>query len=437
MPTTYKLEPATEAACILRMVADPSVLARVHRHLKPEGFEALEAKVLASAAVAYYKEWGRAPTATALMQELRERVNAGRLTVEQLRSAAHYLEGARGFAHVESEYAINLLLERERGEALWLGLEEGARLHAAGKVDDIVKVIARANAIGKVDREKGVDFRSNLSTRTQTRLETKNVRKWGTGIPDLDDIINGGPDLENPLGCVESAPKNGKSLTLAHIALHIAALGGNAVYFSMENGLGEALLRMDAAVAGVPMNDVKARATEVEAAVSDWFSNCRGRLHVVEMPQKTTTVNDLEAYLDILAVEEDFHPHCVITDYPKEMTCADPDSFEREDQRVAEVYRELRAMHRRRGHIGWTAAQLSAGGMEKKMATRGSTGGALAIEQLVDIMVAIGRTQEEEQSGLVRFGVTASRVCGSGLSTVAQSSAYEMGRVVAAFIPKP
>lgn len=439
---TYKFNPETEAAVIRQIVADPSVLPKFHRHLRADGFEAAESKTLVSGALAYFKANGRAPTWVALMQELRERLNAGRLRADDFGRCAAFLEEARERPPLASEYVVDLVLGRERSEALWLALEEGSKLHVAGardaaKLDEIVRVVAKADAIGKVDQDMGVDVLDDLDARTRAREETKQPKRWGCGIPDLDDLMDGGPSLDNPLGCIEAGPKQGKSLALGHISLSTAALGGVAVHFSMENGKAEVLKRMDAAVAGIPIREVHQRAREVDVYVRRWWTAVRargGRLHVAKLPQRTTTVKDLEAYLDILAIEEALIPDVVVVDYPKEMSATNPEGLEKHEQ-LEEIYSELRSLGERRRHIVWTAAQLKAAGLEKRMAGRGDTGNALAIEQLVDVMVAIGRTAEEEKDHLARFGIAASRFCQSGTSTAPLSTAYDQGRILANFIP--
>jgi archaellum biogenesis ATPase FlaH len=436
MPTrAYKLTRDSEAAVVRQMLADPAVLPKIHRYVRAAGFEAPEAIWLVGAALDHYKARGRAPTPVACLQDLRDKVNAGRMTARELDECATYLGAAKARPPITSDHAVDLVLKREREDALFAAVEESGRLLAAAKFDEVAKVVTRADVIGKVDLEMGVDWGEDLDRRTEDRIHKVQPRRWGTGIPDLDDLMDGGISADNPLGCIQAGPKNGKSLWLSHVALHSVALGAQVAFFSTENGRDEVIKRMDAAVAGVPIREVLSRATEVQAAVRDFKATCRGRLHVKKFPQKTTKPKEMEAYLDILAVEFGFQPQVVVIDYPGEM--APDEEQEKRHEDLADIFRSIRAMCERRKFIAWTAAQLKSGGVEKKMAGKGDTGGAIAIEQLVDIMLSIGRTAEEVEAGLVRFGVTESRFSRDHVTTGAIPTAYDMGRIVASFLPRP
>lgn len=765
-------------------------MSKVHRHLRAGGFETPEATWIVGAILDHYRGRGRAPTPVAALQDLRDKVNAGKMKPDELAACAQWLAAAKSRPPITSDHAVDLVLKREREDALFGAVEEAGRLLASGKFDEISKVVTRADVIGKVDLEMGVDWGADIDRRTDERIHKVQPRRWGTGIPDLDDLMDGGISSENPLGCLQGGPKSGKchargqgilmangsikkvedihagewlmgpdgapklvlmtntgtgemyevrpnrrekpwrvnadhiltligtgragharhggeiidvpvkewltwspkkkhafklwkapvdkfmrspeenrlpldpyflgvllgdgslshggvgvttadpeiveevrrqalryglrvrqakgklgaptyymsgtmgiknpivrvlealglrdktsgdkyipqkyatadrtarldllaglvdtdghltrrggyeyvsksraladgvafvarslglsarvveiqkscqggftgtyfrlhiygdtgeipcriarkvvkrdpkrllrrhrsstrlgftvvptgkvepyfgftlsgdgryllddftvthnSLGLGHIALHSMAIGAQTFYVSVENGKAEVIKRMDAAVAGVPIREVLQRAEEVRQAVAAFKASCRGRLHVQKFPQKTTRPKDIEAYLDILAVEFGFVPQVVLIDYPGEMS---PD--EEQESRweaLAEIFRSLRAMCERRGFIAWTAAQLKSGGVEKKMAAKGDTGGTIGIEQLVDVLVSIGRTAEEAENGQVRFGITESRFCRDHVTTGAIPSAYEMGRIVAGFLPRP
>lgn len=435
MPKSYGMNVETERAVVRQIVADPMVLLQVGRYLRPDGFDDPDVRDVVRAAMSYFKEAKAAPTAVAILEEIRRQSNAGKVPAARVRALAGVVTDAIEAPGLESEYVINRIVSHERSEALWSSLERGIKLHQSGSLDDIVVEVERANAIGRSGSAVGQDHRASLAARSAMRRKHKAPQRWGTGIVELDDMTDGGLSLDNPLGMVLAPPKGGKSLFLDFVALHHQSIGGYAVYFSFENGEREVLDRHDAAISLVPIKDLYRRADEVEEKVANFLARTSGGVYVVKFPGgRATSCRDLDAFMERLRLELSVLPTLFVFDYVDEMAANDPDKYDKRHEELEAVCQEQRALCEKWRCVGWTASRVSKAALEKKVPDVGDVAGAFAKANVVDLMVAIMRTDEEKLDERIRFAVLASRFSPDVPPSAALASAFSCGRIVAQLV---
>jgi replicative DNA helicase len=430
MPT-YGFNGEMERAVVRQILADPLVLPRIARHLRPEGFEDPMVKVIVGAALLYFKAANAAPTAVAVLQEIREQVNRGKAKPGFVQEVASAIEDARTRPGVSSDYVVDKVLRAERDLALWGALERSTKLYVAGKRDEIVTEIERAASIGRVDSTMGQDHVGTLAARTEYRLKYKAPIRWGTGIVELDDLTDGGLSLDNPLGCFLAPPKGGKSQALDQCALFHQEMGGFAFYGSLENGEREVLDRHDASIAMVPIKHLHARADEVEAKVRAFCERTKGGMHVKKFPGgRQTCCRDVDAYLVELRASQSVTPTLIVLDYWDELAANDPDKYEKRHEELEAIGQEMRALAEKWKCVCWTASRVTKAALEKKGIDVGDVAGAFAKANVVDLMVAIIRSAEDKAGEKVRFAVVASRFSGDAAPTGPLPSALACGRIV-------
>ncbi len=434
MAKSYGMNPETERAVIRQMIADPQVLARLDRHIRPDGFDNEEARDVVRAALSYYRQAKAAPTAVAVMEEIRRQSNAGKVPMDRVRVLYDFVTDACEAPGLETEYVITRVIEHERKEALWASLNLGIKHHQSGNFDDIVIEVERANAIGRGGGAVGQDHVESLASRSDMRRKYKAPRRWGTGIIELDDMTDQGLSLDNPLGMVLAPPKGGKSLFLDCCAIHHQAIGGYAVYFSFENGEREVLDRHDAAISLVPIKEIYSRADEVELKVAKFVARSQGGCYVVKFPGgRSTSCRDLDAFMQRLRIERGIIPTLFVFDYVDEMAANDPDKYDKRHEELEAVCQEMRALCEKWRCVGWTASRVTKASLEKKVIDVGDVAGAFAKANVVDLMVAIMRSDEEKLDERIRFAVLASRFSPDVPPSAALPSAFACGRIVAGF----
>lgn len=429
--TGYELNPDMELAVVRQILADPTVLPRIARYVRADGFEDPMVKAIVGAALDYFKVSNEAPTAVAVLQEVREAVNRGKAKRELVAQVGDAIERAREKRGVASDYVVQKILKAERDRALGTALDRSSKLYAAGKRDEVFLEIEKARTIGATSSSIGQDHVEGLAARTARRLKYKAPRRWGTGIYELDDITDGGLSLDNPLGCVLAPPKGGKSLFLDHCALHHQQIGGFAIYCSFENGEGEVLDRHDAAISMVPIKQIYSRAEEVEEKVRAFCDAAGGGMHVKKFPGgAATSCRDLDTYITEYRAMKDVAPTLIVFDYWDEMAANDPPKYEKRHEELEAIGQEMRALCEKWRCVGWTASRVKQSSTEKKGLDVADVAGAFAKANVVDLMVAILRSDEEKLDEKVRFSVIASRFSADTRPTGSLPSAFSCGRIV-------
>lgn len=418
-----------ERATVRQMLADPTLIPKIARHARAEGFAQKPAQTIARIALRVFKTAGEVPTRTQIVQELQDEVAGGKLVVGHAEAAEAWLR-ASDAPTVPSSYVVEKVLGRERQRALMMAVEQAGELHLKGEYDAILPAIQRADTVGRLTSGKGVDLRASLDARTRARIKHKAPERFGTGVAEIDDVMDGGLSLDNPLGLFIGGLKSGKSLALDAIALHLASVGQHVAQFTLENGENEVLLRHDAAVSGIPMSQVYSRADEVHERVSDWFSLHQGSIWVRKMPS-SASVKDTEIELDAKRHEDGWTPTVILWDYTKLFSANDPKRWDGRPQELGAITLEMRECLERRRCVGWSAAQVKNSALEKETPSAADIGYSTEMMENVDIGIAICRTLEERNDDLVRFFVAASRFSADGRQTIPLASAYTCGRICA------
>jgi replicative DNA helicase len=119
-----------EAAVVKQLIADPKLIARLEPHLRPDGFATEEAREAVGAALEYYRATRTAPTSVAIIEEIQKRsVEGGKVTAERVAQLREWVVDACDGAALASDYVVDRIVSRERGEALWRALNAGIKLH--------------------------------------------------------------------------------------------------------------------------------------------------------------------------------------------------------------------------------------------------------------------------------------------------------------------
>lgn len=428
--STYGFAPDMEKASIRQLIQDPSLLPKIARHARAEGFASKPAQLIYKVAARVYKSLAEAPTATQILQELHDEVLSGKILAPHADEAVAWLRAVMqpGSAGVSSAYVVDKVLSRERQRALMQAIEDAGELHIKGEYDNILPAFQRADAVGRLAGGKGVDMKGSLQSRTMSRIRHQSPRRYGTGITELDDLLGGGLSKDNPLGLVMGGLKSGKSLGLDAFALHLVATGEHVAQFTFENGENEVLLRHDAAISCVPMDQVYSRADEVHEKVDEWFGPGHGSLWIRKM-SPGSCVKDTEIELEGKLQDDGWSPTVILWDYTKLMNPNDPKRWDGRHQELGAVTLEMRECLERRGCVGWTAAQVKNSALEKETLVAGDIGHSTEILENVDVAVALCRTSEERNDQLVRFYLAACRFSADMTQTAPLTTAYSYGRV--------
>ncbi len=426
-PPGYELTEEMELATVRQILADPTLLPRLAKHLTPSRFEVPMAQLCTRLALGYWKRFSSVPTRVALIQEAKALTSQGQ-TVDAL-DVADYIERASAASPLESRYVLDRIMGVERREATFAAIEESTKAYRRGDYDVFLKKAEEAHAVGRVDDAPGMDFRKTLLARS-ARRRMGPPPLWGIGVPEIDDLIRG-LDI-GELGCVMAKTGGGKSIYLGHVALYVMATSGFCVYFTTE--ISENLItdRQDAAISKISIPELHRNVDLVEDRVSCWFDKVKGGLIVKKVP-KYSTSRDLETYLDGIRIEHGAEPDVVVVDYADEMNPNDSSKYDKRHEELVAVHEELRDLAERRRTRVWTASQVTlTEALEKRNPTMSDMAGARGKAFKDDVIVAICQSAEEAQDGYARFFVAKGRNCRGGVQTDPIPTGYVIGRLTLA-----
>jgi archaellum biogenesis ATPase FlaH len=417
-----------QLAIMRELVADPVLMPKLAAYLKAEKFDDANIAMVIGATLGYYKTQGAVPTTVAVVQELRRQVEGGKLTYDRLSDANALFDEAEDQPPAARDYILERVFDEERKAALYAALDNGFKLYRQGEYDEVIAGVEAAAAVGRVDASLGVDFRASQETRLSARKEGKQPPRWGTGIVDLDDCIRGGL-AQGELGCILGAPKYGKSMMLAYITLHTMRQGGTVVYYSLEMSEQDLIDRLDAGVARVPTADLSRQADLVAERVATFMAGTGGTVVVKQFVAGATTSRDLRSHLSQLRVERSIVPTVVVVDYGDLLSAATGDHEKRYEE-LGRVYEELRALGQEFSVPVWTASQAKREALSKKVVSGIDIAESFKKLAVVDVMVAICRTEEERADRLLRLYLSQCRYAADGVTLGPFRTAFEHGLIV-------
>ena len=412
-----------------QLVSDPTVLARAGAYLEPKRFPSEAGQDCAQAIVAYWKRLGHAPTPTAVVQEARGWQEAGKRGPEAVQRVAATMDAAADVVPADGAYVTEQVCNEARKVAIFKALDDGLKAWGAGRLDEIEAGVARAGAIGRVDFDPGVDWAGSVGARTERRKGSEE-RRWGTGVPELDDMLRGGL-AAGELGAFVAAPGSGKSTALVTVATHVMNLGGTVVFYSFEMAETDLVDRIDSAVTMVPLDQLRQHADHVKGAVEAWLARTGGACIVKKFPARTTTTSDVRAHLQHLRAERSVSPTVLVFDYADKMASADAKRYEKDHQVVGAVYDELRNLGAEFGCPVWTASQTNSEGDEAQVVGGHHIARSREKYANADVLVSINRTEEEKRQEQLRLHLIKVRYAPDGMTIGPLRSDYGHGLLVA------
>lgn len=418
-----------ELACLRQLLADPACLPRVAALLEPDRFPSEDGRRCAAALLAHYRRVERVPTATSVLQEVRQQVEAGKLTMDDLAEVASCLELAADCTPASTEHVTEQFAQLARKRAVWQALDNGLRHYASGQLDRIPQEMARADLIGRTDQDPGVDLFASAAERADRRKHAKPIPRWGTGIVELDDVLLGGL-AAGELGICVAGPGSGKTTFLCGTTAHTILQGGTVVYYSFEMHPSDLIDRIESAITQVPIQDLKKYADHVAGAMAGFYKRTGGACIVKQFPARVTSCKDLRAHLQALRAARSIVPSMLILDYPDKMTSQDQGRYEKDFQVVGAIYDEVRNLAAEFGCPAWGASQTNAEGDEAKVASGGHVARAREKWANADVMFSLNRTDDERVNEQVRLHMIKIRYAPDGITIGPLQSDYGRGRIV-------
>lgn len=296
-----------------------------------------------------------------------------------------------------------------RHKALELAMFEGMG-YLEKKQYGMVEELVKEAMLVSLQTDLGLVYNENPEQRNAELFSEQG--SISTGYKELDLMLGGGfgyGELE-----IFVAPSGGgKSVALQNIALNFAERGMNGVYITLELKENLVASRIDSMLIGKNKTAIRGNLTGTSAEVR-LKSRSHGELRIKRMPETTTTVNDIKAYLRELNIQTGMKIDFICVDYLDLLSsprCTNLSDTFTKDKCVSE---ELRAMADAENIVCVSASQLNRTGAGKDVNEYDHTNIAGGISKVytADNVIGIHNTSALRERGEIHFQMLKTRNSG-------------------------
>lgn len=291
----------------------------------------------------------------------------------------------------ESEYIQTHTAQFIKQQNVKQAILQSFDLAKEGKWDEITDIITKAANSGVDVLSLGHDYFKDWESRAHQRHNEEIGLPLSYGIPDLDDIFNGGLK-PGQVSLIAGASGRGKTVFLEWLARTAIILGEQAVYYTYELSAFEIASRFDSLFFRIPPQELKNRHEEIFTKAEQLHNRFGSSLIIKEYYPKQIGVAGLEAHYRQL-LNYGIRPGCVIVDYldlVKAPVYRADSLVEMEETTQALV--ALAKKFQTRVHTG---TQLNRAGMTS--ATPDFDGLAGSISKIFNVDISIFMAQDDEE----------------------------------------
>jgi replicative DNA helicase len=390
---------------IVRLLIKSSVFAATYtEHLTSNLFRD-QLKPLVDAASSYWKQYGKLPSNEALVQELKWKIGSN-FTKEKAESIIGVLTSIKDDPS-DPEYVEDKVQSFIKFKKVSNALHKAADIVTdATKKKDSKLLDEIANVVGTALEPVSIIapswFVADLETRTEYRAseangDFDNIAFIPTGIPPLDKIYGKGGLQYGEIGIVIAPTGRGKSVMLEQTSNACAAIGKNAIYFSLE--LSEKLLldRIDSMVSEVELSYIIQERNEVRARIIEKWQNSAsqwGEVMFRELSSLGTSAFTLRNEIMRAKRLYNFIPELIVVDYVDLLTPSEK-SRDQDWKNQQTCVKELRDLGKEMRCAVWTASQANRIGRNKQeegvMITDGDSAESYSKNSVADLIVTLNQ----------------------------------------------
>lgn len=429
----YYLDPSFERAVVAICSMRPNFWGRIGHALDPDCLSLEPAKRIVRACRQIALETHRGPESPMIvLQQMRRWLDEGKAdgALPKIKECAVLLDDAFEAGMPSDDAAVAALkptlARRLRDEAVEQAIEERGK---DGTFANVVRLIDRANRLGDTNTSVGV----RLGSASFAEIEKlKLIERHGTGIWELDNILEGGM-RRGCLGLLVGSSGDGKSMGLSHIAAYSIRCGLFTVYATLEVPPADVLARLKGNLTGMPINAILADPRRIEPVLAGMPL---APFIVQEFTPQATTMQDIEAWVTKCEEEVGLAVDVLITDYGDKLIApstgkkGEAESGYTQGRVVFERMRIYANEGHARGKIWhWSASQAKRQEKAKgkgvhQMMDLNDTADSLHKIRVADLVVTINTLENG-----IKWFVAKNRHGKSRVSTDALPADFECGRV--------
>lgn len=232
-----------------------------------------------------------------------------------------------------------------------------------------------------------------------------------TGIPKLDEIMNGGLS-KTELAVVVAPFGIGKTTLATKLANSAFNNGYNVLQIFFEDQPKVIKRKHYSCWTKIELNNLGLFRDEVITKVKEMEQNSKGNLKLKRFASDGTTIKTIRKYID-KKISEGFRPDLIILDY---IDCIQP-SKKFDDYYAGEgnVMREFETMILDLNMAGWTFVQGNRSSIKADVVEADQIGGSIKKGQIGHFIMSIAKSLTQKESGHANIAILKSRFGRDGL----------------------
>ena len=348
----------TEHELVYQSVMNTEVWYALGRHVDGAALRDDEATILMQGARIVHGR-GVPVSYQSVMQQLQLRVHKHEMTADELARVEVWFDDVeakprRDLAALVSDVAP-VLRQRKRADILASGMQRNAAPDADASFAELGVELQRTDQIGELGQARES---AKLDEGVWNLIEQlQHQDRLALGVPEIDEYMDGGAP-RGGLITIGGEPGDGKSVFLSSVAVHNIVKGLRVMYFSLELGVPQTMLRILANVTGETIDSVSQCSPEARRKLADMAPHL-GPLHVGYLSSGSTIEDLRDAIEEVIATDPRFADgyDLLVVDYADEMGSIKPSDTD-PNRVAATVWRGLRQLSRDRQNWTITASQL-------------------------------------------------------------------------------
>lgn len=387
MADEYPFGDYEEEAILSLMLDYPEFFQSISKFMTYELFQRPEVQYVVGSVTKYHDEYGVFPTREIITDIIKKNLTVDNIGYEDIVEILKRQSDPREVPHIKDR-----LIEWARSRAYGLIFDpETIDRYNKGDFEYLEELVEKARNIQDVSSGALWFFRD-----IEKIFEEDHSESFTTGFNQLDRYIHeNGPKRKEVV--VWMAPTGrGKSIMLVNNAMYNMLKGRNVLYITLELSDVMSAARGLCSITNKPINNRKQLKSEMLKTVkSIKSSNNIGDVVFKEFPPDEVSVDEIDAFIDILKRSERWMPDIIIIDYLELMVSRRQSDNKEDYRRQKSVSTQVRGLATKHDVLIFTATQTNRSGNDSENIDITKIAESYGKSMPMDYLISINQDEDE------------------------------------------
>lgn len=382
------------------LMTDQKFVVNVRDVIKLEYFNSQAHKWIVQRILDYFDAFHTVPTLEVLQIEFKK-IDNDVLKVAVREELKHSYEVSTDDLQFVKEEFLAFCRNQEMKNAI---LESADKLKQED-YEGIRALIEKALKAGQ-EKDAGLNYKKDVEARYRDDYRPTIPTPWQT----LSDLFSGGFG-PGDLFLIFGSPGGGKSWLCIDIAAEAAKLGYNVFYYTLELSEKYVSRRIDAAMTGYCVDDLREHRAEVDKMVEE----LPGNIIIKEYAPKSATISTIKAHVQ-QCIEDGIRPDLIIIDYIDYLKPSSKVRYSERKDEVDDVYIGSKALAKELQVPVLSPSQVNRMGARDTVVEGDKAAGSYDKMMVADASFSLSRTKEDKVLGTGRIHIMKNRFGPDGIT---------------------